>query len=155
MIDVDMTIDWRTLERALNTLPNAMAKAQLRGAMKKALVPVKADAERLAPVLTGRLKKSIVIGPTLSKWQRAGKLGGGAVQMFVGSTAHYGAFVEFGTSKMSPKPFVRPAWDMNKKEVLNIFAREVWKNLERTAKRLAKQAAAGKLTKAGAKALRV
>ncbi|GAG61296.1 unnamed protein product, partial [marine sediment metagenome] len=59
MIDVDMTVEWRSLERALNTLPNAMAKGVLKSAMKKALKPVLADAESNAPVREGRFKKKL------------------------------------------------------------------------------------------------
>lgn len=157
MIDVDFEIDWRTLERALKGLPASMAKTQLRGAMKKALEPVAVDMERLAPIgPTGNLKKSIEIAPKLSRSQVSERVSiPGGVYMHVGSTAPHAHLVEFGTCKTAKHPFLRPAWDKNRRKVLSIFVTEVWKNLERTAKRLAKQAAAGKLSKKGARALGV
>ena len=75
--------------------------------------------------------------------------------MHVGSTDPKAHLIEFGTAKMSAQPTLRPAWDTDKKRVLNTFAREIGKNLEKLAKRLARQAAAGKLSKGGARALGV
>ncbi len=156
MIDIDMIVDWRTLERALNTLPNAMAKGVLKTAMRKALKPVLAGAESNAPVREGKFKKSFRITPTLSRSQRKDRqVAPGAVVMSVGSTDPKAHLIEFGTANMSAQATLRPAWDMDKKQVLNTFAREIGKSLERTAKRLARQAAAGKLSKKGARALGV
>ena len=156
MIDVDMTVEWRSLERALNTLPNAMAKGVLRSAMKKALKPVLAEAESNAPVREGRFKRSFRISPTVSRSQRKDRqVPPGAVVMSVGSTDFRGHLIEFGTAKTSAQPALRPAWDTNKRQVLHTFAREVGKNLEKMAKRLARQAAADKLSKKGRRALGV
>lgn len=59
-----------------------------------------ATAQAIVPVDTGNLKNSI--GAEVSG------LTGEA-----GPTAEYGAYVEFGTSRMSPQPYMGPAFDMN------------------------------------------
>lgn len=62
---------------------------------------VQRDAQIACPVDTGNLRASIGIRrPTL-------------LQALVGPSANYGAFVEYGTSRMSPQPYMRPALDRN------------------------------------------
>jgi HK97 gp10 family phage protein len=97
------------------------------------------------------LRDSLAIGSKLSKSQKRKRFGAkrGAVELFVGATWPKGAhahLLEFGTRFMSPKPFMRPAWDGNERRALDIFKREVWKVLSRAAKRLARRAEAGKLS---------
>jgi HK97 gp10 family phage protein len=53
-----------------------------------------------APVRTGRLKGSIRVTP-------------GAHRVEVEATEYYAQFVEFGTSKMAPEPFMEPALAAN------------------------------------------
>jgi HK97 gp10 family phage protein len=57
------------------------------------------DAQRFAPVLTGRLREGIVV-------EAAG------LSASVVSTAPYSDYQEYGTSKMAPNPFMRPAADL-------------------------------------------
>lgn len=58
--------------------------------------------------------------------------------------AFWGMFGEFGTSKQSKKPFMRPAYDTTKTTVLDTVGQEIGKGVERTAARLA-----GSLSKSG------
>ena len=59
------------------------------------------EARRLAPVDTGFLKSTI-------DWAIVGEgIRGMELHVFVGAT--YGIFQEFGTRKMAPHPFLRPA----------------------------------------------
>lgn len=55
-----------------------------------------------APRATGNLANSI-------GWEVHS--GGGAVEAEVGPTADYGGFVEYGTSRMAPQPYMGPAFD--------------------------------------------
>lgn len=57
---------------------------------------VATSARALVPVLTGTLKGSIRVVP-------------GAHRVEVEATEYYAQFVEFGTSKMAPEPFMEPA----------------------------------------------
>ena len=48
-------------------------------------------------------------------------------------------FVEFGTSKMSAKPFLRPAFDTNVNSVAEEMKSDLAKAIDRAAAKLAKQ----------------
>lgn len=54
------------------------------------------------------------------------------------NNAWYWHFVEFGTSKMSAKPFLAPAFDSKRQAAMDAFVDEMRKQLERNAKRIAK-----------------
>jgi HK97 gp10 family phage protein len=141
---------FKELENALLELPKAVGKKVLREALKKAAQPVVWDAQRNVPVLTGELLGSIDIRATLSKRQRRGRAKAGDVEMFIGPSwpkGAHGHLVEFGTSKMAARPFLRPAWDANKNGVLASIGRELWIAIDKAAKRLARKAA--KLRAAG------
>jgi len=70
------------------------------------------------------------------------KPGRGRKVMFVGSTAPHAHLVEFGTGPryqangkyvgiMTPDPFLRPAWDANKDEVLANLATAIREEIEK------------------------
>src|SRR4051812_42698426 len=59
------------LNDALAELPKATGKNVLKRAMVKALLPMEAQAEGLAPVLTGDLRRGLNAGTKLSKRQMA------------------------------------------------------------------------------------
>src|SRR3954471_20820692 len=63
---------------------------------------IAADARRLAPVVTGKLRDSIGTRRMMSKGQE-----GDTVR--VEARVYYAQFVELGTRNMSPRPFLRPA----------------------------------------------
>lgn len=143
------------LEKAFNQLPNAMSKSVLRSALKKSLKPVLATAKRLVRHLSGDLERSLVIGTKLKSTQKSDKRPG-AVGVFLGAEWPEGAhahLLEFGTSRARMFPFLRPAWDEHKDGIPKEVGNEIWRRLRMLAKRLHKQALAGKLSKAGRKAL--
>ena len=72
-----------------------------------------AEAQRRAPVKTGRLRGSIVarqLGP--AKWE-------------VSAEAPYSAFVEYGTSRTPARPFFRPAYEAVKARFGDLAAKEL------------------------------
>ena len=71
-------------------------------ALAKFAVRVSTSAKRLAPVDTGRLRSSITF--------ELGKDGGDIVAR-VGTNVHYAPYLEFGTRRMTARPFLRPALD--------------------------------------------
>lgn len=71
-------------------------QARLARALAKTAHDIEADAKALAPVDTGYLKSSI-----------SSDIAGFHAE--IGPTADYGHFVENGTSRMSPQPYMRPA----------------------------------------------
>lgn len=73
--------------------------------LRKTTLDVESEAKRLAPVDTGNLKGSI----GHSDLRTVGA--SGTLESEVGPTADYGAYVELGTSRHAPQPFLGPALD--------------------------------------------
>jgi len=130
----------KELERALRELPKATAKSAVRRALKRAGQPVADDASGRAPRDKGRLAESIVVKTTLTKRQRR-RREKNAIEMFIGSTDRKAHLLEFGTEKMGAQPFLRPAWDAGKMQVLASIKTFVWEAIQKAAKRLARKAA--------------
>ena len=143
----------REFEHALSELPKSTGKAVLRRTLKKAGQPIADNARALAPddPSTGGndLESSIGVSTKLSNRQRSAhkkmfKDDKASVEMFVGAgplpQAHN---QEFGNVNHGPQSFMRPAWDTNKNRALDIIKSELWGEIEKAAKRLAKKAARG------------
>ena len=79
--------------------------------VRKAALDTMADAKTLAPVDTGNLRNSITTDT------RTGDL-----RAVVEATASYSAYLEWGTSKMQPQPFMRPAQDRNTEPFMDAIA---------------------------------
>jgi len=152
----------KELENALNELPKSMSKSALRTALTKSAQPVVEAAKRYVPVDTGELRDSITTGTKLTKNQRRFQLKVGGAQIFIGASWPKGAhahLVEFGfmltghePSKVRirhipAQPFLRPAWDENKDQVLARIGGELWKALLKKARTLARKGAKGTLSK--------
>lgn len=73
---------------------DAVRKANL--ALQKTARDIEADAKTLAPVDTGNLRSSIGVDF-------------GDLSAIIGPGANYGIYVEFGTSRMGPQPYLFPA----------------------------------------------
>jgi HK97 gp10 family phage protein len=152
----------KELERRLAALPKAMSRTVLRNALKKASAPMKAEAQGLAP--TG-LAESVVISTKLSKNQRRRRKADKAtVEVFTGSKDPQAHLFEWGTAerrwrkgkstgRMTPQPFMRPAWDATKKQAKDILFKEILLQLSKAVARLAKRAEKGTLSKRAIKEL--
>lgn len=153
----------RELEKALSELPKATGKSVLRRVLVKRAQPV-ADAMRALtpddPATGGYdLKRSIAVGTKLSRRQaklhRAASGGGPrmtaagwradpktAVEAFVGAgPLPHAHMQEFGTIDDAPQPFARPGWDATKAGVLDGLKDDLWAEIEKSAKRLARKRA--------------
>jgi HK97 gp10 family phage protein len=112
------------LNQTLLDLGDKVAKQFLRKAGKVASDLFVQAAKQRAPVLkkptrqrqAGTLRDSIIAKVSL----RQGK--GLVVRVGPDKKVFYARFVEFGTSKMPAKPYMRPAWDGEKDAALNAFA---------------------------------
>lgn len=143
----------RELDEALGQLSKAAARGVLRRVGLKALQPVAETARNLAPddPATGGndLRSSIGVGTKLSRRQaklarRAVKQGGDKsfVEVYAGAgQIPHAHLQEFGTSRHSAQPFMRPAWDSNKSGVLDTIKSELGDEIDKTAKRQARRAA--------------
>lgn len=72
-------------------------------AIAKTAHDIEADAKAIVPVDTGFLKNSISTDVHRD-----------SLSAEIGPTANYGRFVEEGTSRMGPQPYMRPAYDRRK-----------------------------------------
>ena len=139
------------LQKALGELPKSLSKGVLRRALTKGAEPVLQAARENVPVDQGDLRDSLAIATRLSKGQRQDSPRSKGAEIFIGPSwpkGAHGHLVEFGTSNTPAQPFLRTAWDSRGEQVLPKFGEEVWVELEKTARRLAKQAERGKLSAA-------
>lgn len=124
---------FKEIDDLLQAMPRQLAGQGVAAGLRRALQPVAAAARAYAP---GSLDTRIRIAPTIKAGQQAQALekpGKGKRVMFVGATAPHAHLVEFGTGPryhkngkyvgiMPPDPFLRPAWDANKDQVLASLA---------------------------------
>jgi HK97 gp10 family phage protein len=159
------------LLQVLEKLPtNVMQKNVVKRAMTKALEPIRDAAKLAAPYDATRtgghiynwgthLKDSIMISMSLKPSQYPMATGSKYVEMYVGSASPLAHLIEFGTGprqwkngkytgQMTPNPFLRGVWDARKDVVLIVFKREMWSEILKSVKRLARRAEKGTLTKA-------
>lgn len=101
-----MKIDVSELNRLSADLGKVAAESLplVRAVVQKVCADTKRDAQMFCPVDTGNLRSSISYE---TQETRSGAWGE------VGPTASYGAYVEFGTSRMGPQAFMGPAFDRN------------------------------------------
>lgn len=144
---------FRELDTLLQAMPRRLAGPGVAAGMRKALQPVAEAARAYAP---GSLDTRIRIAPTIKAGQMLQSLekpGKGRKVMFVGCTAPHGHLVEFGTGAryqkngrytgiMPPDPFLRPAWDAHKDEVLRGLADAIRVEIEAALGRRIKKALA-------------
>lgn len=92
---------------------STVSAVNARIAVKKTCADTKADAQSIVAVDTGNLKSSITYETSQTKTGASG---------LVGPTADYGMFVEAGTSRMPPQPYMRPAFDRRAPQLEEIMA---------------------------------
>lgn len=93
----------------------------VKNALEKSGEHLRGAIEDSTPVRTGALKAAIVKGEVMD-----GKIQIGPSQQGPAFRAH---FLEFGTSKMSAQPFMRPAFEQQKSKIEQIMAEEIRKGL--------------------------
>ena len=131
------------MEALLFQLKTATAKSLTRRTMFKALQPVKVFAKHKAPERSGELSDKIEIS-TRAK-PRASKRSD--IEIYVGPdrSARQAVPQEFGTISHGANPYLRPAWDAKKFEVLVNFQEGLWDQLyraiERQERKIAREAA--------------
>jgi HK97 gp10 family phage protein len=147
------------LDKLLKDMRGFTPKLQrkyLNQALRKGMAPVRKSAQQKVPKNTGALKRAII---TRANARLGKRLGGSAVQVgirggakqYVNSTRNrrlgrvgqsyeqggnqfYFRFLEFGTSKMAARPFLRPALEENIGNTTQIVTAELRKAIDRIAK---------------------
>lgn len=142
----------RELGIALNGLTKATARNVLKRVLIKRAEPMASTMRGLAPddpATTGKrdLKTSIGVGTKLSKRQaklhrKEHKDDKQFAEVFVGAGALPQAHLtEFGGPNNSPVGFARSAWDQHQDSILDGLKDDLWAEIDKTAKRLAKKRA--------------
>ena len=113
MADFDVQIvGLKELDRALQELAWPAARRALRKGMRKGANVVRDEARAKAPKKTGNLKRKI---RTRERREEGGDM---RFAVEVPRSAFYGRFIEYGTSKMAAKPFLRPAAENKTEEAV-------------------------------------
>lgn len=102
------------LVKQLEAIENADYVPALEKGVKQEIFP---EMQRLTPVDEGELKASEEV-----------RRQGNTVVLYAGTD--HATFVEFGTSRQSPQPYMRPAIDTKSEDALKVAAEEVNKIME-------------------------
>ena len=140
------------LAKRMRELPDLLARKSLRGAVNAGASVIKKEAQLRAPKLTGALAKnfyqkqikeaSTVLSQTFYVGVRSGlaryaktkanKKAGRAGKVYKDSGAtFYWFFLEFGTSKMPARPFLRPAFESRKNDAVTAIGEKIRTELEK------------------------
>jgi HK97 gp10 family phage protein len=164
---------FKEIDALLQSIPRQIAGRGVTAGLRKALQPVAATARSYAPgglPQTIKIAPEIKAG---QRAQSLLKPGSGRRVMYVGSAAPHAHLVEFGTVErfhakeyisvigkrgrrkamkingkstgfMTPDPFLRPAWDMHKDEVLANLATAIREEISKaTGRRISRAIKAG------------
>lgn len=110
-----MIIGLDKLYKRLDEIEKAVEEGVAAG-LEEFGVKVQEDAKRYCPVDTGRLQESI-------------KVETDANGITIGTDVEYAAYVEFGTSRQRPQPYLTPAFEQNKNKIEDMIAKEIEKRL--------------------------
>lgn len=138
----------RELDAALASLGEEIGPRRGRTVLRQTLQdiakPIAADARSKVRVDKGALQRSIKVGGTLSRSQKARHVKQSDIEVFIGpSNLPQAITEEFGTSKQAPHPFLRPAWEAGKDQALASFKEAMWARIDKAAKAAAKRRAKG------------
>ena len=133
--------------KVTNTMAGKNYEKAIENAMEKTLVEagvmIEGDAVLLANFnkgyQTGRTKGSITWATNKERSRVSGeaKSGDGVSRpsrpdtLYVGTNVEYAPHLEYGTVKMSAQPFLRPAFDGRKSDIMRMGLKEVDKGLKR------------------------
>lgn len=132
----------KELDAALKEFDHVTARRIGRRVLKEAGEPVARAARQKAPKLDWHLHEDIDVGTRLTQRQASlhRKPPSTTVEMFVGTKNPAGVTQEFGTSRHSAQPFMRPAWDQEKGMVLTIIVNGLGTEISKAAARAARKA---------------
>jgi HK97 gp10 family phage protein len=126
----------------IEELPKATSTNVQKRALLRAAEPIERDAKSGAPRRTGLLQERINISTKLSPRQKRQHKKESKVEVFVGPPSMSRAIVaEFGSVKQTPHPFMRPAWDGNKRTAFNTLKEILTEEIDKARQRIARKAA--------------
>ena len=117
MIDIDFR-KIKRLQKAIRRAP-ALITEELGNAVRDLVLLVEAEAKKLCPVDTGKLRASIT--PVIESWAAG----------YVGTNTNYAPHVEYGTRKMDAQPFLEPAFLEGKRVASKVFGQAIARAIAR------------------------
>lgn len=145
----------KELTEALKELPKGIAKNVLRGGVGAGAAVLRKEIKQRAPVYTGQVAQGHPPPGTLKRavYQRQIRELSNAIQQtfFVGVRtgkkvdrkgntldAYYVRWVEYGSTKMTARPFIRPAFDAKKAEAITAVRDYMAERIPREVEKLKK-----------------
>ena len=98
------------LRAELEEIVKSVDEPHRKAALKAGAELIRERASAIAPKRGGTLKTSGIV---------AGNLTDGYIEIGWTEEAFYGRFLEMGTSKMAPRPHLRPAYEQRKTQVID------------------------------------
>lgn len=149
MADLMKLQGFKELADAMRELPKQVAKNALRSAVNAGASEIRKEARTRAPKKSGTLKRALYqkqIREESSQYKqvfyvgvRAGPTRGKDGKKDYSRDAWYWRFVEFGTSKMAAKPFLRPAFESKKQAAVSAIGKKLDERIQKAARELAKK----------------
>ena len=98
---------------------------------------VQGEAMVRVPVLTGRLRGSLTYATTRGQSNTRNPAHPTDVvkrpydknEVYIGTNVDYGPYVEYGTKRSKAQPYLRPAVDNNRDRILELYQREVHREM--------------------------
>lgn len=149
----------RELGEAMRELGTEVSEKIAHAMVSKAARMVRDEAKKAAPVRTGFMKQNIIVKKMrksetdLTSEYRMGvrkykvkyadtrfNVRKGRAGAYYGvDDAYYWRYLEFGTVKMAPRPFMRPAFENNRMRAVEEMKRVGQRRIEAAAKKAAKR----------------
>ncbi len=124
------------LQKSLNTLPDRLRENALKNASAAGARVIRDEAKRLVAVESGGLRDDIVVARTFKQRGRRIRLRGAVVLGIRGSSRFFAHLIEFGSSRQSPQPFMRPALRAKAAEALKVIGAKLAKEINKAASKL-------------------
>jgi HK97 gp10 family phage protein len=143
-----VTFKLEGLEQTVANLDALASQPTRRNVVRRTLLragePTADLAARLAPHERGVLAFSIVVSPTLTRRHRRDKVN--ETEVYIGPSGGQGALFyashrEFGTVLLPASPYMRPAWESTKGQVLGLIISGLKAEIEKAAARASRKAA--------------
>lgn len=120
----------KELEKKLKSFEPKLGRQIVKQALRNGAKVILAAAKANVPVRSGALKKSLKVRAMKKRRHSYGVMVATSDDWFKGEQ-FYGAFLEFGTSRMAARPFVRPAFDSEKDTAEKIIINDLRQGIEK------------------------